>query len=35
MQRRADAQMTDEQFAKEGFRIASDPGEHVERIRAM
>ena len=35
MQRRADAQMSDEQFAKEGFLIASDPGEHVERIREM
>jgi len=35
MQRRTDAQMTDEQFAKEGFLISSDPCEHVERIRAM
>jgi coenzyme F420-dependent glucose-6-phosphate dehydrogenase len=35
MQRRADAQMTDEQFAKEGFLIGSDPSEHVERIREM
>jgi coenzyme F420-dependent glucose-6-phosphate dehydrogenase len=35
MQRRADVQMSDEQFAREGFLIASDPGEHVERIREM
>jgi coenzyme F420-dependent glucose-6-phosphate dehydrogenase len=35
MQRRADAQMSDEQFAKEGFLIGSDPEEHVERIREM
>jgi coenzyme F420-dependent glucose-6-phosphate dehydrogenase len=35
MQRRADAQMSDEEFAKEGFLIGSDPGEHVERIREM
>lgn len=35
MQRRADVQMSDEQFAREGFLISSDPGEHVERIREM
>ncbi|MDQ1686979.1 MAG: hypothetical protein QOC82_3716 [Frankiaceae bacterium] len=35
MQRRADAQMSDEQFAKEGFLVGSDPEEHIERIRAM
>ena len=35
MQRRADEQMTDEQFAKEGFLVGSDPGEHAERIREM
>jgi coenzyme F420-dependent glucose-6-phosphate dehydrogenase len=35
MQRRADAQMSDEEFAKEGFLIGSDPDEHVERIREM
>jgi coenzyme F420-dependent glucose-6-phosphate dehydrogenase len=35
MQRRADEQMSDEQFAKEGFLIASDPDEHIERIREM
>jgi coenzyme F420-dependent glucose-6-phosphate dehydrogenase len=35
MQRRADAQMSDEQFAKEGFLIGADPSEHVERIRSM
>ena len=32
---RADAQMSDEEFAKEGFIVASDPQEHVERIRQM
>jgi coenzyme F420-dependent glucose-6-phosphate dehydrogenase len=32
---RADAQMTDEQFAKEGFIVAADPAEHVERIREL
>jgi coenzyme F420-dependent glucose-6-phosphate dehydrogenase len=35
MQRRADEQMTDEQFAKEGFLVGSDPEEHITRIRAM
>ena len=35
MQRRADEQMTDEQFAKEGFIVAADPEEHVERIREI
>jgi len=35
MQRRADAQMSDEQFAREGFLISSDPEEHTERIREM
>jgi coenzyme F420-dependent glucose-6-phosphate dehydrogenase len=35
MQRRADAQMTDEQFAKEGFIVSADPDEHVERIREI
>ncbi|MBA3840410.1 MAG: LLM class flavin-dependent oxidoreductase [Thermoleophilaceae bacterium] len=35
MQRRADEQMTDVQFAKEGFLIGSDPDEHVERIREI
>jgi coenzyme F420-dependent glucose-6-phosphate dehydrogenase len=35
MQRRADEQMTDEQFAKEGFLIGADPEEHVGRIREM
>jgi len=35
MQRLADEQMTDEQFAKEGFLIAADPDEHVERIREI
>ena len=35
MQRRADEQMSDEQFAREGFLISADPDEHVERIREM
>jgi coenzyme F420-dependent glucose-6-phosphate dehydrogenase len=35
MQRRADVQMSDEQFAREGFLISSDPEAHVERIREM
>jgi coenzyme F420-dependent glucose-6-phosphate dehydrogenase len=35
MQARAEAEISDEQFAKEGFIIASDPEEHVERIREM
>jgi coenzyme F420-dependent glucose-6-phosphate dehydrogenase len=35
MQRRADVQMSDEQFAREGFLISADPEEHVERIREM
>ncbi len=35
MQRRADAKLSDEQFAKQGFLIASDPAEHVERIRQI
>jgi coenzyme F420-dependent glucose-6-phosphate dehydrogenase len=32
---RADAQMTDQEFAKEGFIVAADPAEHVERIREL
>jgi coenzyme F420-dependent glucose-6-phosphate dehydrogenase len=35
MQRRADATMSDEQFAKEGFLLGADPDEHVERIREL
>ncbi len=35
MQRRADEQMSDEEFAHEGFLISSDPDEHVERIQEM
>ena len=35
MQRRADAQMTDEQFAREGFIVSSDPEEHIGRIREI
>lgn len=35
MQRRADEQMSDEEFAKQGFLVGSDPDEHIERIREM
>jgi coenzyme F420-dependent glucose-6-phosphate dehydrogenase len=35
MQRRADEQMTDEQFASEGFIVSADPEEHVQRIREI
>jgi coenzyme F420-dependent glucose-6-phosphate dehydrogenase len=32
---KADAEVSDEQFANEGFIVSADPGEHVERIRAL
>ena len=35
MQRRADAQMTDDAFAREGFIVSPDPEEHVERVREI
>src|SRR3954468_11931413 len=35
MLRRADAQMSDEQFAHEGFLVGSDAGEHVDRLRDL
>ncbi len=35
MQRRADAQMSDDEFAREGFIISEDPEEHVTRIREI
>jgi len=35
MQRRADEQMTDEQFAKEGFLVGADTDDHVSRIQEM
>lgn len=35
MQRMADDQVSDHDFAKEGFIVGSDPGEAVERIRQM
>jgi coenzyme F420-dependent glucose-6-phosphate dehydrogenase len=35
MQRRADEQLTDEQFASEGFIVGADTDEHVERIREI
>ncbi len=35
MQRRADDQMDDEEFAQEGFILSADPDEHIERIRQI
>lgn len=35
MQRRAAEEVTDEQFAKEGFIVGSDPQEFVARLREM
>jgi len=35
MQRLADEQMTDEQFAEEGFIISANLDEHVERVRQI
>jgi coenzyme F420-dependent glucose-6-phosphate dehydrogenase len=35
MVRMADERMTDEEFAKQGFFVGADPGEHVERLRAL
>lgn len=35
MLERADREVSDEEFAKEGFIVSSDPGFHVERIRAI
>jgi len=35
MQRLADAEMTDEQFAREGFVVSEDPDEHLERVREI
>jgi coenzyme F420-dependent glucose-6-phosphate dehydrogenase len=32
---KADEQMTDEEFAKQGFIVGADPEEHVERIREI
>ncbi|HEX6621791.1 MAG TPA: LLM class flavin-dependent oxidoreductase [Solirubrobacteraceae bacterium] len=32
---KAEAEVSDEQFAKEGFIVAADPSEHVERIREL
>jgi coenzyme F420-dependent glucose-6-phosphate dehydrogenase len=32
---KADAQMSDEEFAKQGFIVGADPQEHVERIREI
>ena len=32
---RAQEQMSDEEFAREGFVVASDPAEHVERLREI
>jgi coenzyme F420-dependent glucose-6-phosphate dehydrogenase len=35
IRRRGDEQMSDEEFAHEGFLVGADPGEHVERLREM
>jgi coenzyme F420-dependent glucose-6-phosphate dehydrogenase len=35
MVRMADEQMSDEEFAHEGFLVGDDPGEHVDRLREM
>ena len=35
MQGRAEEQLSDEEFAKEGFLIGADPDEHVRRLREM
>jgi coenzyme F420-dependent glucose-6-phosphate dehydrogenase len=32
---KAEAEVSDEQFAKEGFIVSADPTEHVERIRGL
>jgi coenzyme F420-dependent glucose-6-phosphate dehydrogenase len=32
---KAEAEIGDEQFAKEGFIVSADPSEHVERIRQL
>jgi coenzyme F420-dependent glucose-6-phosphate dehydrogenase len=32
---KAEAEVTDEQFAKEGFIVSADPAEHAERIRQL
>jgi coenzyme F420-dependent glucose-6-phosphate dehydrogenase len=32
---KAEAEVSDEQFAKEGFIVSADPTEHVERIRQL
>jgi coenzyme F420-dependent glucose-6-phosphate dehydrogenase len=32
---KAEAEISDEQFAKEGFIVSADPSEHVERIRRL
>jgi coenzyme F420-dependent glucose-6-phosphate dehydrogenase len=32
---KADAQMSDEEFAKQGFIVGADPQEHVERVREI
>ena len=35
MLRRADEQLSDEEFAHEGFLVGADAGEHVERLQRM
>jgi len=35
MERSAHEQLSDEEFAKEGFVVGADPAEHVERLREL
>jgi coenzyme F420-dependent glucose-6-phosphate dehydrogenase len=35
MERRAQDEVSDEEFAKEGFMVGADPAEHVERLRDL
>ena len=35
MVRLADEQMSDKEFAHEGFLVGDDAGEHVDRLREM
>ncbi len=35
MQRLADEQMSDDEFAREGFIVSDDPDEHLERVREI
>ena len=35
MERRAHEEMSDEEFAHEGFLVGADAGEHIDRLREM